>query len=255
MNNYSINIIAPENVQAKIISSAKNGFKAAIKKRFAKSNPSIDKHKVQAFFEYRSVKNNFSEFTESTSDWYMSLLDKSKIVKENINSGNKIKICDVGCGRGGLIDWLHTQDSDFQYSGFDIDRVAVVKCERKYQSNNIKFYAQDVENIIAEVLGVQDLIFTINILPYVQEIEDYISSIKKIVTPNKTHLIIVDPVPSYYWNNSFGGFTINLRKTKDLIKNFENFGFELQEYIQLHGTSILNIPLIGISSLTVWKLK
>ncbi len=255
MNIYPVQLVAPKNMQQKIISATKNGLRVALRNRFVERIPNIDKHKVQAFFERRSIQNRFPEFTESTSDWYMSLLDKSEIITDVIQSNNQVKICDIGCGRGGLIEWLIKKNLTYSYTGFDIDRVAVVKCERKYENPNTRFFTQDTENINPDVIGMQDLIFTINVLPYVENLEFFIDSIKQIITPQKSYLAIIDPTPSYYWDNAFGGFVIKLRKPKQLIAEMESFGFELQEFIQLKGLEFLTVPLIGISSLTIWKLK
>lgn len=255
--NIDNNIYVPTDVRSKVLDSVKNKVRTVFYEKISfnfKIRESLDKHKVQSFFEARSIKNNFKDFTESTSNWYMSILDESKYIRQILNQEN-VKICDIGCGRGGLIEWLDEHGSNYQYTGFDIDRVAVLKCEKKYASrNNVRFYAQDTEDIKPTIIGHQDCVFTINVLPYVDNMEDYFESVKQIITPQKTYLVVIDPIPSFYWNDTFGGFAIKIRPPKDLIKHFTSAGFQLEECIKLNGFNFLQIPLIGICSLTIWRL-
>lgn len=217
----------------------------------------FDKDRVRSFFQQRSKENNFVDFTESTTEWYLTGLD-GMFLRTSVLS-KKPTVIDFGCGRGGLLKKLRAFEKDFDYIGIDFDEVAVEECREKFENPNTKFLKGDASSIDLTGLKCIDakkedctIVFLINFLPYIEDLDHFLSHLKKM---GPTHVVIIDPYPSPFWEDVFGGFRIYIRKPKMISLRMEILGFQKIHSEQLSIFSFLNKPIFIINTTSIWKLN
>lgn len=221
-----------------------NGLIRLITKRITK--PSFSNAKVRSFFSQRSKVDNFDDFTESTKKWYLNGVDYI-ITKNNLlNSDSTSEILDLGSGRGGILNLVNCREGNFNYLGVDFDDIAVSKCNQNYQDKpNIQFQANDVLDFIESCQNSYDLVFIVNLLPYIEDIDNIFHKLKK---NNYKNIIICDPHPSLYWEDSFGGFSIFIRKPNEMKKALITKSFKTFDEHQLYAFKIFNRYIIRINT-------
>ena len=212
-------------------------------------------HLVKEFFQERSTENNFNDFTDSSSGWYLLLIENSKMVSTLLSKG-KSYILDIGCGRAFLFKWLayyYNQQLE-RYLGIDFDELCITKCSLNIRDHRAKFISLDANNIgnIRDRFGKYSLIFCINIFPYINNLELFVKHLFS--SSNKeTHVIVLDPVPSPYWEKNFGGFSIKIRTPDNICNIFIKNGFIPVEKGSLYALKFFKHCIGEICSLTIFR--
>lgn len=107
---------------------------------------------------------------EEDSAWKAKQIAK---ILEACNIGPNT-ICEVGCGAGGILDWLANKYGDnVLCSGYEISPQAFALC-RKKQRQNLHFY---LINALDEITSTFDLVMAIDVF---EHIEDYFGFLRKL---------------------------------------------------------------------------
>lgn len=211
---------------------------------------SIDSSRVRSFFNKRSLSDNFSDFTDSSSSWYLEILDKNHVLMDKFNESTKaLNILDLGCGRGFLLEWLKKNRfiDKCNYTGIDIDNIAIDKCKKKFQKNNVTFCTANVNEIQPSSY---DIIFAINVLPYIESAETFFKMCQLgLSSKQNCFCVLLNPHPSPYWETEFGGFTIKIRQADEIRKHAKLAGLEIINEGYIYGLNVLGIKKHKISHL------
>jgi SAM-dependent methyltransferase len=218
-------------------------------KRSGEKGLDLKEELVQEFFSHRSKEVFFDDFTDSTQEWYLSILNGSTILQSSIHSGRSPFVIDLGCGRCGLLRWLQNAPlSSHRYLGIDQDRYAIEYCQQRFHGLG-DFKTGDVRDVRTLAAAQADLIFAVNLLPYIRDPEPVFAACQTIARGAHTLLIIVDPLPSVYWEREFGGFRIALRTGGEIMRIGEDAGWRLAETVHLAVTSLRKHTVLGLSQL------
>jgi len=104
------------------------------------------------------------------SSYHFSANKHHKLFTDWINSnfsGNDLKIIDLGCGNGRVVELLNhptNKLNNFNYIGYDINTFCLDKAREKYKNyKNIKFIELDIE--YEKLVEKADVIYIDSILP------------------------------------------------------------------------------------------
>lgn len=227
------------------------------KKDKSVSDLGLKTHLVKNFFHERSLENNFNDFTDSSSEWYLSLIENSKIISNCLLKGQS-HILDIGCGKASLFRWL-TYFYNLQlksYLGIDINELCIEQCSQKILDHRAKFIACDANDIgdIWKRYDKYNLIFCINILPYIENLDIFAENIFNKIK-DEAHVIVLDPVPSPYWEKAFGGFSIKIRTEEQILNIFGNNGLFAVERGKLCTVELFKKSIGQISSITIFSKR
>lgn len=121
-------------------------------------------------------------------------------VKNELKSGDKAVVCDIGCGTANILSFL---DSDYTYFGFDIseDYIADARLKFKDRSQTV-FIAEEFNEKTSKNLPKVDLFIMLGIMHHLSDLDlrQTLINISKKMNQNG-RLITVDPV-------TFGGQSI-----------------------------------------------
>lgn len=174
--------------------------------------------------------------------------------KKQLNCDNHLEVLELGCGRGGLYRWLlQKRPKALSYLGVDFDDVAIERCSYAFTDKNAKFIVQDVVKSASIFEKAYDLIVCINVLPYVTNINSLARKIANASLLERGLIAVVDPVPSPFWEEKFGGFVIAIRKPEIVQKVFSAVGLEIVEYGILYSLSFCGFLFFPLSNAIVMK--
>lgn len=208
----------------------------------------MDSEVVAGFFDSRAESDSFADFTDSSRDWYLAILDASQVLRDRLQvAGNHI--LDLGCGRGFLYDWLGQRSEDpFTYHGVDISS-GMVKAARAMHSGDVAFHVADAATC-PPLYRKPDVIAAINVLPYIQDPARALA-VWRVAAKRDTLLVVVDPSPSLYWEREFGGFGIKIRSMRSLRRALLAAGWTIHERATLSLSSIGRLEVGRLSHLII----
>jgi SAM-dependent methyltransferase len=212
----------------------------------------LDEEKAMEYFRRRSLSSDFEDFTDSSRDWYLSILKKSCLLTEKINQRNRLVVLDIGCGRGGLLNWFLSNSVNTNYFGIDQDRAAINFCRERFDSS-ASFIEGDVRMLTTSFNLPSDLIFAVNVFPYISNPGGVLADCKILAANANSLLVILDPNPTPYWDKEFGGFGIELREAAALERYARSAGWRLCEQLRLAVASIFGVPVLTLSNLLVFN--
>ncbi len=214
----------------------------------------LDGEKVKKYFQSYSPESMFDGFTDSSTKWYIDILEKSKFLQKQLNRESQLKILDLGCGRGGLYQWITSnRPSAFSYTGVDFNDVAINRCIKIFDSQNTQFAVQDVNEPLGVFDEAYDLVFCINVFPYINDISSVTANMVNACSSENGLIIVVDPVPSFYWETECGDFSIHIREPEELRKVISAAGLKILECGHLNSFSLLGMSFLPIASATIMK--
>lgn len=171
------------------------------------------------------IKESYKEISHLIPNKILNYISKTLKLNSDIN------ILDYGCGYGGIIKYLNTKDSNFNYYAIDIDKNAQDYCHKLYPERLKKRQTYD----LILVIGVVELNTN-------KENEDIFDYIKK-HSNSKTIIIITTDLFSlnnfrtlFYYFISLGNVSKYYKKykyyknemsNKDLQRQIVNFGFNI----------------------------
>jgi SAM-dependent methyltransferase len=188
----------------------------------------------------RSITRRFDDLLDATTPWYLRALEASATVRELLD-GNP-RVLDLGCGRGALARWLKGRA---RYVGVDFDEIAVRENARSMPRAD--FRAGDVTAPLG--LGRFDAVFCINLLPYLSRVAPVFERARE---AKEAMLVVVDPVPSPFWDGDWGEFHAVFRTTRALSRPAARCGYRKIEEGRLIASRMAGLPVMAISALTVW---
>jgi SAM-dependent methyltransferase len=220
-------------------------------RRFKQKGLLLSEDRVREYFERRSLDGDYHDFTDSSRDWYLSVLRHSTALNERLRN-NRPLVLDLGCGRGGLTRWLLSNKTQVDYIGIDQDRIAIEECRKHFQSAAV-FVRGDIRKL-TENLSIQvDIIFAVNVFPYIKNPTEIMIQCKTLLKSKRSFLAVIEPHPSCYWENEFGGFRIELREPASIIRYAEQAGWSLHDHARLAVASCFGKPLVTIAHLLVFS--
>lgn len=125
----------------------------------------------------RYLENN-PTWHEEDSPWKAQQI--AKIIKRN--NLNPLKICEIGCGAGEILNSLQSQfDEEVSFYGYEISPQAFQICNNKSEKN-LHFFLKDLLNEKEEIF---DLVMAIDVFEHV---EDYFGFLRKLKDKGKYKL-------------------------------------------------------------------
>lgn len=180
---------------------------------FIKTDDNQEKRVKKFFSSIYSGKLKDEFIFDSTASTY---LEKITPLLDIINlNGNEI--FDLGCGKNELYNWLKSNKVCFSnYYGYDF----AIK-GKKLPNGEVK-----KSNILYENFNCDNQnIFLINVLCYLND-DDLIKLSEKIKTAK--NIVVIEPIPSVYWDATFDRIKPFYRNRKNLVKVFSNFSLTTQ---------------------------
>jgi SAM-dependent methyltransferase len=213
-----------------------------------------DRKSVQRFFETLSSRQGFNSVTDGGKSWYLSCFSESRPIMDRLAGENALRVLDVGCSRGALLPWLRKrrQGRPMNYLGTDIDQVAVSRCTAQLGDANADFMVESIADPVLPQDETFDLVFCINVFPYVSEPAPAIRTLLSRLEPKTGLLVLMDPVPSPYWNTTFGEFRILQRTPDDLAAHVSAAGAIALDSATLYGASLFGRGLMPLAAMAVW---
>lgn len=130
-------------------------------------------------------------------------------------------IYDCGCGNGSFFDYLQNERIIFnQYIGIDF---AIKSNDAK---KKIRFVKSDVEEFAFKDQAENRLIVLCNVSCYLSD--EKLSAVLKKVAKEGTAILIIDPVPSLFWDATFDRVKLYYRSPKKMLKLVNKYGFTME---------------------------
>lgn len=137
----------------------------------------------------------------------------------NVNNFNLKNVLDLGCGDGSFFNWLLAQDIYLKsYTGVDFAH------PNKKLNKNANIMQKDIVSLDLEEFGPSTIV-AINILVYLNN-----NIAKRILNARKhnTELIIIDPIPGFFWDAYWGGVRLFYRYPTKIIKILKSEGWQIK---------------------------
>jgi SAM-dependent methyltransferase len=189
--------------------------------------------------------------------WYVDWLAISGAIQEKLRSGSAVRFLDYGCGRGGLTHWILNRRGSraTRYLGVDLNEAAVARDREKFPPSLAEFQVHDAAKPEPADWGVFDAVFIVNLLPYLADPLPLLTRIRPRLAGRDSIVVVVDPVPSAFWDVDYGGFRVLLRSPAALLDVMERAGYAPIELGTLHGLSILGLPALPLATCGVYRPK
>lgn len=147
---------------------------------------------------------------------------------------NNSVILDVGCNTGFLLESIRDTNSSCQCWGVDIDPAVM-----NVQIQNCRFKTADIRKLPFDD-NYFDIVFALDILEHVQDIQDAIQEIKRVLKPGGV-LILSGPTESLFYHLcrylQFGVAQKNVKCTKpgfgDELDHHYHTVYELEDALQM----------------------
>lgn len=226
-------------------------FIKGLVRRLSQQGLVLNEERAMEYFRERSLNSSYEDFTDSSREWYLAVLKKSSCLAGRLLQRNNPVILDIGCGRGGLFNWLCRNVELATYFGIDQDRYAIDHCRTHFDSGT--FIEGDIRRLTSVFDKRTDVTFAVNVFPYICDPGDVLTKCRQLARSTDAVLAILDPAPSPYWEKEFGGFGIELREATDLIERAREAGWTLSEQINLAMTSLFGLPMVKLAHLLIFN--
>ena len=188
-----------------LLESTKGSFRARSRRPMTRA----DEVRAMNFFRTRSLSNDFKDFTDARTSWYLGPLAKSPRLTKLLQPHPDI--VDLGCGDGGLLRWLKRANriiDDASYLGIDQDDLAIERARAAFPEAS--FEVADLRAPNTSIVQKDSVVFAVNLLPYLLAPEEVLGWVNQ-QTSAAAHLCVLDPIPSRYWEDEFEGVMISVR--------------------------------------------
>lgn len=159
---------------------------------------------------YSGQKNDNYIFDGKTSTYYKCLLN---CIYEIANVKNRT-VVDLGCGNGSLFYWLRQNGIQIgSYKGIDFSYPDCnLADDSKIMNGNItEYHAKE-----------QDIITIVNCCCYLND-NEFDTMIRNI--SSATDILIIEPVPSIFWDKQFNNIVLHYRSRNDFLLLFKENGY------------------------------
>jgi len=156
----------------------------------------------------------------------------------DINNLAEKKVLDLGCGNGSLFFWLMAKKIVLQeYIGIDFAHPA------SNLGNNACITQRDIRDIQLNKTNA-NTVFAINVLCYMSD--ELIDSVFQPLKKN-SELIIIEPVPSLFWDAHFEGVKLFYRDNHKLKKILESKGWQVKNAATDYGCKFKGAYFLPLS--------
>lgn len=163
-----------------------------------------------------------------------------------VDSGDYDVIYDCGCGEASFNNYLNKLNIKFKkYIGVDF------AVEPKIISENAEVLNDDIVSHNYALEGKTLFVFS-NVLCYLSK-EDVISLLNKISHPN-VDILIIDPIPSLFWDATFDKVKLHYRSIKKVNKLMSEFGFNNSLIVKDYLWRIGKLYLRSLSYATLYSM-
>ena len=112
---------------------------------------------------YQNVEDPWSHGEASDLQYDSALL----LLKKNNTFSKKVKILDIGCGKGAFTSRLKKDFPKSEITAIDVSSTAIKKAIKQYGKKGINFKVVDIQKNIKKVKGKYDLIVMSEIMWYI----------------------------------------------------------------------------------------
>lgn len=211
---------------------------------------------VRAFFRERYEADRLHDIVDARNDWYLAPLVGSSVLGPLLKRFEPLSVLDLGCGRGRLAEWLDRHRAgETTYCGIDQDVALIERLrEKSIGCPRRLFLAGNVQSVTLQSLPpLVDAVFAINVFPYIYDPVPVLAAVRSIrghaVGGDGTRLFVLDPLPSPFWETSFGGFGICVRNAGEWARLFECAGWRLLEVTTLAVASVGERSILPVAAL------
>ncbi len=136
--------------------------------------------------------------------WYFAAKRKfiDLVIKKYVRSGESVKILDVGCGTGAVLEQMASKN--FLVSGIDMNDTALEYCRQKGFSVEKGF--ADRMPYSAETF---DIVFALDVLEHLDNPELAVKEVKRVLKPGGLFIVTV---PAHQWLWSYHDESLHHKK-------------------------------------------
>lgn len=195
-------------------------------------NPRPDVSEFQTIYPSNYHAFDFSEENFGIVHKIRSRLEANRVLSWCKGLPDDAEILDVGCGDGFHLELLKKYGSEnWRLEGIDLDARAVEMA--KNRGLNVRLgTVQDIKET-----DLYDFAFTVQTIEHVEQPDDFLRSIKRVLKPGGKLVIVTDNTDSYdfrlFKKSHWGGYHFprhwNLFNRKNLAKLGENVGFKTEK--------------------------
>lgn len=178
------------------------------------------------------TKQHFNEIAKAYGVYYNKRSPKSYFFKERIkiiyallDQYSGIKVLDVGCGPGKMVDFCISKNFDFY--GVDISEGMIRECQQKFDHIDSTHFSVGMMEKLDFPDHSFDVVLCMGALEYLEESEVLIatSEMSRVLKQNGLLIVSLLNKQSLYWNNKFSEKYLEplinvLRSVKKIIKNY-----------------------------------
>jgi SAM-dependent methyltransferase len=181
---------------------------------------------------------------DAVSPEYRALL-RHLFLRGKLSGRSLFKILDLGCGSLSLPRLLNQLNISFDaYLGIDL---VITPPELETASMlNLKLREVDLLAGTLQLCHQFDLLVGINLLSYIENVDDVLANVRTAHTP-QAFFLIIEPYPSLFWETWFDGVLVHLRDGPTLDRAFARNGWRLSETTDLRmliGHAV-TLPMAG----------
>ena len=175
----------------------------------------------------------------------------SKKIILNYLKKPKLRFLDLGCGTCDLEILLKKKmiDKTSKMIAIDLSLNMLKECNEIKNNYNIEPIIADA--LFCPIVGnCIDIVFAINITPYIDNIQQFISELQRILK-KRGLVVLIFPKKSIYWTEKFENIELKFHEEMlDLIKSY-NFNLIRNEIIKFNPITEINSIEIEIVNLMI----
>lgn len=160
-----------------------------------------------------------------------------------------LKLLDIGSGSLTLHELLHKNGiKPTVYTGIDITQKHNTKYAGKHKE--IDLVEADLEKPFNGTLPKHTCVFAINLLPYLNNLEPFF---KLVEISRAMRLVIIEPIPTWYWMKFFSGIVLHYRTEKQLCTEAKRHGWNTSATRMLWFRSKGGLVIWPVSKMFVFE--
>ena len=217
-----------------------------------RNKKALDVRLVEQFFADRYKNDRFDDIADGRKDWYLRHVED---LLDYVSGRCDVfgDVCDLGCGSGEFIQWLSTRNfKAVRFVGVEQDKNAVAMASA-LGPKNATFFIGSLGKGNLSISGSFRLATLVNVLPYMPDVSEVMQDVAHVGDSPVPFLLIIDPLPSWFWERHFGGFSIRLRKPNELDGLLLQHGWEAVIRSLLVTLRVGNVGLLPLSHATLYR--
>ena len=185
------------------------------------------------YSDYVNDSNAMNRYIEYQKKHRLNIRDSDKklikILKENINSTEKLNILDVGCSTGNLLYFLKEEFRNSTLKGCDLNIESIESCKKDDQLSGINFSVKDILNL--QIESEYDVLIANAVAVYFSW-EEYLTSLKSVYRALKPNGVYI----AFEWIHPFDVQDIKIVETSKKNPNGLTFNFRPEKKVKKFAT-------------------